>query len=117
MVADAAARVESRCPELSLLLRECCSMEPGDRPDAAVAMRRMSTLCALQRLREMLVAHAHRDPDGPVKSVSDTAVSPVVQRHAARLGQALVADDIIVHLHSTLEVSHAVAPGRQLVCQ
>ncbi len=89
MVADAAARVEPRCPELSLLLRECCSMEPGDRPDAATAMRRASTLCALQHLREVVAADA----------CTTVRVDASMHRRGVKM-----ADDMIVALHRKITV-------------
>ena len=95
MVADAAARVESRCPELCELLRECCAAEPEDRPDAATAMRRVATLCAKQRLRERL---------GEVIAMEDGSDVRVdageVEREVLRL-----ADDVIVALHRKMTVS------------
>jgi serine/threonine protein kinase len=104
MVADAAARVESRCPELSLLLRECCSMEPGDRPDAATAMRRVSTLCALQGLREVVAADGGGGGDVRVDAVS-------VQRRGVR-----VADDMVVALHRKIVVRVCLRVADVAVC-
>ncbi len=95
MVADAAARVESRCPELCELLRECCAAEPEDRPDAATAMRRVATLCAKQRLRERL---------GEVIAMEDGSDVRVDAGEVEREGLRL-ADDVIVALHRKLTVS------------
>jgi serine/threonine protein kinase len=95
MVADAAARVESRCPELCELLRECCAAEPEDRPDAATAMRRVATLCAKQRLRERL---------GEVIAMEDGSDVRVDAGEVEREGLRL-ADDVIVALHRKLMVS------------